>query len=44
MHKKRTKNDLLAHPLAAKLQSCDTPSAILAVLPSQQILQQQIQE
>ena len=37
-YKKRTKNDLLAHPLAANLQSCDTPSATLAVL------QQQIQE
>ena len=36
-YKKRTKNDLLAHPLAIKLQSCNTPSAILA------ILQQQIQ-
>ena len=36
-YKKRTKNDLLAHPLAVKLQSCNTPSAIL------DILQQQIQ-
>ena len=34
--KKRTKNDLLvlAHPPAAKLQPCDTPSAILTVLQS----------
>ena len=37
-YKKRTKNDLLAHPLAAQLQSCDSPSAILA------ILHQQVQE
>jgi hypothetical protein len=37
-YKKRTKNDLLAHPLAARLQSCDSPSAILLVL------QEQIQE
>ena len=36
-YKKRTKNDLLANPLAAKLQSCNTPSAIL------EVLQQQIQ-
>src|SRR6266567_3992039 len=34
-YKKRTKNDLLAHPLAVKLQSCKTPSAILAVLQQQ---------
>jgi hypothetical protein len=34
-YKKRTKNDLLAHPLAAKLQPCNTPSAILAVLQQQ---------
>ena len=34
-YKKRTKNDLLAHPLAAKLQSCNTPSAILAILDQQ---------
>ena len=34
-YKKRTKNDLLAHPLAAQLQSCDSPSAILAVLQQQ---------
>jgi hypothetical protein len=37
-YKKRTKNDLLTHPLAVQLQSCDSPSAILAVL------QQQVQE
>ena len=37
-YKKRTKNDLMTHPLAAQLQSCDSPDAILAVL------QQQVQE
>jgi hypothetical protein len=34
-YKKRTKNDLRAHPLAAQLQSCESPSAILAVLQEQ---------
>ena len=34
-YKKRTKNDLRAHPLASKLESCNTPSAILAVLQQQ---------
>jgi hypothetical protein len=34
-YKKRTKNDLLVHPLAAQLQSCDSPSAILVVLQQQ---------
>ena len=34
-YKKRTKNDLLAHPLAAQLQSCDSPSAILVILQQQ---------
>jgi hypothetical protein len=37
-YEKRTKKDLLAHPLAAQLQPCDSPGAILT------ILQQQIQE
>ena len=37
-YKKRTKNDLVKHPLAAQIQSCDSPSAILAML------QQQVQE
>jgi len=37
-YEKRTKNDLLAHPLAAQLQACDSPSAVLSVL------QQQVQE
>ena len=32
---KRTGNDLLVHPLATQLQSCDSPSAILAVLQQQ---------
>ena len=34
-YENRTKNDLLAHPLAAELQKCNTPSAILAVLHQQ---------
>jgi hypothetical protein len=34
-YEKRTKNDLLAHPLAAQLQACDSPSAVLAVLQLQ---------
>ena len=34
-YKKRTKNDLRAHPLAAELQSCESPTAILAVLQQQ---------
>jgi hypothetical protein len=38
VYERRTKKDLLAHPLAAQLQACDTPSSILAVL------QQQVQE
>ena len=37
-YEKRTKNDLVAHPLAAQLQACDSPSAILGVL------QQQVEE
>ncbi len=37
-YQRRTKKDLLAHPLAAQLQNCDTHSSILAVL------QQQVQE
>ncbi|KAH9046715.1 hypothetical protein EDB84DRAFT_1435360 [Lactarius hengduanensis] len=31
-YEKKTKKDLLAHPLAARLQACDSPSDILAVL------------
>src|SRR6267154_1541276 len=34
-YKKRTKNDLLAHPLANRLEACDTTSSILAVLREQ---------
>lgn len=34
-YKKRTKNDLTAHPLVAQLQSCNSPSSILAVLQQQ---------
>ena len=36
-YKKHTKEDLLAHPLASRLQTCESPGDILA------ILQQQIQ-
>ena len=34
-YEKRTKSDLLAHPLAAQLQACDSPSAILALIHKQ---------
>jgi hypothetical protein len=34
-YERRTKKDLLAHPLAAQLQACDTPSSILVVLRQQ---------
>jgi hypothetical protein len=34
-YEKRTKKDLFAHPLAAELQKCNSPSAILAVLHQQ---------
>jgi len=34
-YRKRTKKDLLAHPLVAELQFCNSPSAILAVLQQQ---------
>src|ERR1700679_3175825 len=37
-YERRTKKDLLAHPLAAQLQDCDSHSSILIVL------QQQVQE
>jgi len=40
-YKKRTKKDLRVHPLVAELQSCNSPSAILAVLQQQlQVLDQ----
>ena len=34
-YEKRAKNDILAHPLAAQLQACDSPDAILTVLQKQ---------
>jgi hypothetical protein len=34
-YEKRTKRDLLAHPLAVQLQNCGSPAAILAVLQQQ---------
>ena len=34
-YKKRTKKDLLAHPLVSELQYCNSPGAILAVLQQQ---------
>jgi hypothetical protein len=35
LYKKRTKNDLVSHPLAAQLQFSKSPSQILAVLQQQ---------
>ena len=34
-YKKRTKKDLLKHPLADRLQACNSPSSILTVLQGQ---------
>ena len=34
-YEKRTKKDLLAHPLAAELQNCNSPTNILAILRQQ---------
>ena len=34
-YRKRTKKDLLAHFLVSRLQTCDTPDAIIAVLQEQ---------
>jgi len=34
-YEKRTNHDLLAHPLAAQLQTCDSPTTILALLHQQ---------
>jgi hypothetical protein len=34
-YEKKTKRDLLAHPLSSKLQTCNSPSSILTVLQSQ---------
>ena len=38
LYEKKTNNKLLTHPLAAQLQSCDSPAAILSVL--QDLVQQ----
>ncbi|KAH8978060.1 hypothetical protein EDB86DRAFT_3249263 [Lactarius hatsudake] len=35
LYQKQTKKDLIAHPLASQLQSCDSTGAILAVLQNQ---------
>jgi hypothetical protein len=37
-YEKKTKSKLLTHPLAAQLQSCNSPTAILSVL--QDLIQQ----
>jgi hypothetical protein len=34
-YEKQTKKDLLSHPLAAQLQACNSPSAILDLLHQQ---------
>jgi hypothetical protein len=34
-YRNRTKKDLLTHPLAAQLQACDTPAAIITILREQ---------
>jgi hypothetical protein len=34
-YEKRTKKDLVAHPLATELQNCNSPSEIIAVLRKQ---------
>ena len=34
-YKKKTGKDIISHPLAIELQSCDSPDAILAVLRNQ---------
>jgi hypothetical protein len=34
-YKKNTKTDVLAHPLMTQLQSCNSPTEILAVLRTQ---------
>ena len=33
-YENKTRNKLLTHPLAAQLQSCDSPTAILSLLQS----------
>ena len=35
VYEKKTKNDLLTHPLMAQLQTCNSPTEILAVLRAQ---------
>ena len=35
VYRKRTKNELLLHPLATEIQSCESPTDILAVLQQQ---------
>ena len=35
VYNKRTKNDLLLHPLATELQNCESPTDILAILQQQ---------
>ncbi|KAF8272439.1 hypothetical protein EI94DRAFT_294059 [Lactarius quietus] len=35
LYKKQTKCDIFSHPLAAQLQSCNSPGAIIAVLKAQ---------
>ncbi|KAF8476607.1 hypothetical protein DFH94DRAFT_683570 [Russula ochroleuca] len=37
-YEKRTKSKLLTHPLAARFQSCDSPTAVLSIL--QDLIQQ----
>ena len=34
-YEKKTKNDLLAHPLMAQLQTCNSPADILVILRTQ---------
>ncbi|KAH9037497.1 hypothetical protein EDB85DRAFT_2273396, partial [Lactarius pseudohatsudake] len=34
-YRKQTKNDIVSHPLATQLQSCDSPGAILSILRAQ---------
>ena len=34
-YNKRTKKDIADHPLAAQIQSCDSPNAVLTVLQTQ---------
>jgi hypothetical protein len=34
-YKQKTRQDLAAHPLAAQLEACDSPAAILAILQDQ---------